>query len=268
MKENNIIVFLKDLDSESLLVRLFNSFIVIIISYFIYKFIIKLINKSKLNSKTNKKTKTLLRLIISIIRYIFIIVTGLIILQIFGINITSMLAGVGIIGIIIGFAIQDALKDIIKGFDIITDNYYQVGDVIKYNDITGKVLSIGLKTTKIQDLYTLNIVSVSNRNIEIVEVVSNLINIDIPLSYELKLQNTEKILNEIVDNIKQIKDVDNSEYRGINNFDNSSIKYQVKVYCNPINKVQIRRDALGVILSTLEKNNIQIPYNQLDIHNK
>ena len=178
----------------------------------------------------NKKTKTYIRLIKNIGRYFFIFVTIAIILQIFGINITSMIAGVGILGIIIGFAIQDALKDIIKGFDIISDSYYQVGYVIKYKDVVGKVVSIGLKTTKLQDVNTLNMVSISNRNIDQVEVVSNLININIPIPYELKLEKAESIISDIVKELKKHQDVEECEYRGIQEFADSSLKYQVKVY--------------------------------------
>ena len=216
----------------------------------------------------NKKTKTYIRLIKNIGRYFFIFVTIAIILQIFGINITSMIAGVGILGIIIGFAIQDALKDIIKGFDIISDSYYQVGYVIKYKDVVGKVVSIGLKTTKLQDVNTLNMVSISNRNIDQVEVVSNLININIPIPYELKLEKAESIISDIVKELKKHQDVEECEYRGIQEFADSSLKYQVKVYCNPIKKVQVRRDCLVSIIKELECHKVSIPYNQIDIQQK
>lgn len=254
------------------IMRFFKSFIVIVLSVIIYNIIVSIINssaeRSGLKTIAKKKKNTYLKMFKSIARYIIILIDALIVLNIFGINITSMLAGVGIIGIIIGFAIQDALKDIIKGIDIITDSYYQVGDVIKYGDTVGKVLAIGLKTTKLEDVYSLNTVSISNRNIEQVEVVSNLINIDIPFSYEISLSAAEKVIGEIVDDIKKKHDIDNCEYRGVNGFADSAINYQIKVYCNPLKKVQIRRDALRAILDVLEKNNISIPYNQIDVHQK
>ena len=179
-----------------------------------------------------------------------------------------MVTGVGIIGIIFGFAIQDALKDIVKGIDIIADSYYRVGDIIRVDNYTGKVLAIGIKTTKLEDIYEKNIVSISNRNIEKVEVISHMINIDIPLPYDLKLSEATNVINYIVDNIKRIDKVENVEYRGVNSFADSSIKYQIKVYCNPIDKVQTRRDALTCILRCLEERGISIPFNQLDIHQK
>ena len=258
----------EDLLKNIWFVRGVKSFIIILTSIIVYAVITSTLVKRIESGLSKKKAKTYVRLIKSIIRYIFIIVTVLVILKVFGINVSSMVAGVGIIGIVIGFAIQDALKDIIKGFDIITDSYYQVGDVIKFGNTVGKVLAIGLKTTKLEDIYSLNIVSISNRNIEQVEVVSNLINIDIPIPYEVKVEDAESAINDILNEIKNKKDVDKCEYRGVNDLADSSIKYQIKIYCDPLKKVQIKRDSLRCILKGLEKNNIQVPYNQIDIHQK
>ena len=254
------------------IIRIMWSIISIVISIVVYNIIVNLVSskadKSHIKFLSTKKGKTYFKMLRSIIRYIIIIINCLIIFKIFGINITSMLAGVGIIGIVFGFAVQDALKDIIKGVDIITDNYYQVGDVIKYGNIVGKVLTIGLKTTKVEDIYSFNIISISNRNIDLVEVVSNLINIDIPIPYEVEVHDAEKAVLYIVDEIKKHKDVINCEYRGINDLADSAIKYQIKVYCNPVLKVQIRRDSLRYIILGLKKYNISVPYNQIDIHQK
>ncbi len=259
-----------NLFKEEWFIRLFGSVLTILISLIIYKTISFIIFKGTAGKRVSKSKKinTYTRLVRNILRYVIILIDVLIILQIHGINVTSMVAGVGVISIILGFAIQDALKDIIKGFDIISDSYYQVGDVIKYEDIIGKVLSIGLKTTKLEDVNTFNIVSISNRKIEQVEVVSNLINIDVPLSYDLEVKSAINVIDKIVNEIKKHNDVDNCEYRGINDLADSSIKYQIKVYCNPVKKVQVRRDALGIIMTILEKEGIKVPYNQIDVHQR
>jgi len=252
------------------ILELLYSLVALCVSILVYQLISRIIQSriDKNQNLHNKKYNTYMRLTKSIIKYVFMLVTVIIILRINGVDVTSLVAGVGVLSIILGFAIQDALKDIVKGVDIISDNYYQVGDIIKFQDLTGKVLSIGLKTTKIQDIYTLNIASISNRNIEKVEVVSHLINIDIPLPYELKLQDAERVIKYIVKKIKTLKEIEEVEYRGVNNFSESSIDYQIKVYCQPAVKVQTRRDALTCILGCLEENNIKIPYKQIDIHQK
>ena len=248
-----------------------DTVIIIIISVIIYRVIYNLFTKgfkSKIDNKISKKNKTYIRLITSVLKYVFIILTVLIILQTNGINVSSILAGVGIVGVVIGLAIQDALKDIIRGFNILSDEYFSVGDTIIYNGITGKVISLGLNSSKIQDIKTNNIITIANRNILEVTVISKNIYINVPLSYELKVSIAEKVMNEIVDEIKNNEKVINVKYLGVNNFNDSNIDYLLVIE-SPIDlKLQIRRDALHSILEVLEKNNIEIPYNQLDIHNK
>ena len=250
--------------------NLVHSIIVIIVSFFIYKIVKHFFIKGNavVSEKLNNKSKTYLRLITSILRYVFVIITILIILEINGINVSSMLAGVGIISVILGLAIQDALKDIIRGFSILSDGYFSVGDVVSYDGIVGKTIVIGLKTTKIKDLSTNNIISIANRNIEKIQVVSEDIYINIPLSYELSIDKAEKAIDIIINEIKINDDVKNAEYLGVNSLDDSNIKYLIKVMCDPEIKLKIRRFSLGCILRVLENEGIEVPYNQLDIHQK
>ena len=252
-----------------LIANIFYSLLTIFVAIIIYSVFTNSITK-KFDKKVFKNNKygTYIKLFRSINKYLFIIIVLFILLKINGVNITSIITGVGVLGIIFGFAVQDALKDIVKGFDILTDSYYQVGDVIRVDKYTGVVKAIGIKTTKLEDVFEKNIISISNRNIEQVEVLSHMINIDIPLPYDLKLKDAEVIIEYILEEIKKIKKVEKVEYRGVNEFSDSNIKYQIKVYCLPIDKTQIRRDALTCILSCLENKNIQIPFNQIDIHQK
>lgn len=252
--------------------KIIHSAIVIAISFMIYRFIIHFFMKgektSSINKRLNNKSRTYLKLSHSILRYIFIILTILVVLQINGINVSSMLAGVGILSAIIGLAVQDALKDIIRGFSILSDEYFSVGDVVQYNNIYGKVLVIGLKTTKIKDIVTENVISIANRNIEQIEIVSNSLFVNFPMPYEINVDKAEKVVNTIVNNIKDFDDVANVEYIGVSELADSSIKYLLKITCSPERRLQIKRDTYGCILRILAKNNISVPYNQLDVHQK
>ena len=58
---------------------------------------------------------------------IFYIIATLFVLQLLGFNVSSVIAGVGIVSAIVGLSLQDALKDIIMGFNIIIDSYFSVG---------------------------------------------------------------------------------------------------------------------------------------------
>lgn len=252
--------------------RIIHSVIIIVLSFLMYKLIMRFFWKSEqknsVKKRLNNKSRTYLKLLKSIVRFIFITVTLLIVLQINGINVTSMLAGVGIVSVILGLAVQDALKDIIRGISIISDEYYSIGDVVTYNNITGKVLSLGLKTTKLQDIATGNTISIANRNIEQAEINSKYLFVNYPMPYEIDVNKAEKIAKSIAEHIKEIEDVEDAAYMGVSELADSSIKYLIKITCPPERKLQIKRDANKIILQILEKNQISVPYQQIDIHQK
>ncbi len=263
--------FIEHLIENVWLQRIFWSAIVILFSLLIYHIIARVLNgREKKNSKimNNKKNKTLIRMLKSIVAGILSILTVLMVLEIYGINVTSMLAGVGVASIVIGFALQDSLKDIIRGFVIVSDNYYEIGDVIKFDDNLGPVVSVSLLTTKIQDINTMNIVSIANRNIDKVEVDPGYIYIPIPMPYELKVEKAEQVLKDIVKNLQKQERVATATYQGITNFGTSALEYQVVVTCDPTDRLQARRDSLRTIYATMEANKVHVPYDQIDIHQK
>ena len=252
--------------------QIVTSVVIIMISILMYKGLVYFINKSENKNKsklfTSNKSKTYAKLMRNVIRYVFIILTSLIVLQVNGVNVSSLLAGVGIVGAVLGLAVQDWLKDVIRGSSILSDEYFSVGDIVKYKDIEGKVLIIGLKTTKIQDLKTNNVISIANRNIEQIEVVSDVIYVRIPMPYEVKVEKAEKAVEDIIKIVKQHDNVNDCVYKGVADLKDSSIEYLLEVNCNPINKLQVRRDTLKSILLGLEANKISVPYNQIDVHTK
>lgn len=112
----------------------------------------------KLGIKTNnKRTDTIHKLIRSIVRYVVYFIVIIQILSLFGVNTTGILASAGLVSVAIGFGAQSLVKDIITGFFIVLENQFDVGDYVKiYNQTAfiaeGHVLSLGLRSTKIQSL--------------------------------------------------------------------------------------------------------------------
>lgn len=246
--------------------RLMTSGSVIVIAYFLYKILKYFIEKSTNSKKVNGKRITYIKLFMNLFKYLLIIISIFIILQLYGVNVSSLLAGLGIAGIIVAFAVQDFLKDIISGFNLIADDVFKVGDVVKYNNIEGKVISVGLKNTKIQDIQNDNVFIIANRNILEVVNVSDVTDISVPIPYDIKIQDAEYVLIGIVEQIKTIDNVKNCELLGLVNFKESYLEFIIRFYSNPSKKLPIRRKALRLIKTTLDTNNIKIPYNQLDVH--
>lgn len=127
----------------------------VLIVYLILKRILKIIfirAGGKNASATHKqRIKTISKMLSSILRYVFLVILLLVVLAVLGVNVTSLLAGLGIVTAIVGLAFQDMLKDFIAGIAIIAENQFGVGDTViaQADGFKGVVTDIGLKTTEI-----------------------------------------------------------------------------------------------------------------------
>ena len=206
------------------------------------------------------------RTIFTVIRYTVLIFALLSLLQINGINISSILAGLGIASVVFGLAIQEPLRDIIAGIQIMTDRFYKTGDVVSYNGQEGTVVFFDLRCTKIQLPDTKSILTVSNRNISEITQVSGTVVIDVPLPYTLSASDSKKAMNKIAEKIAAADGIYSCDVRGIEEFKDSSVSWRLSFDCDPRERLAKKKEADVIIYETLEEENISIPFNQLDVH--
>lgn len=96
--------------------------------------------------------KGLQGLISAFLRSVIIVITVIILLDSIGYNVNSLLATMGIGGIAIAYASQDTIKNLFGSFVILVDKPFKIGDRIDTQDMKGNILSIGIRSTKIQSL--------------------------------------------------------------------------------------------------------------------
>ena len=229
-------------------------------------FMVRRGKKKGSDSQLNQRSTNVNKLALSLVRSALILISSLLILKIAGYNIGSLVAGLGLASVVIGFALQDGLRDIIRGATIIGDSYFHIGDVIRYKGEEGEVISMSLRTTKIRSLYTKNIISIANRNLEESEVVSTFYFEKIPMPYDLTVYQAEKVVKDIVDRIQKNEYVDSVRYIGVTELGESCINYYLEIRSDPVYRRQVRRDTLRSIVLGMEANSVAVPYNQLDIH--
>lgn len=229
----------------------------------------KLVNK---NSKTIevKRRNTIVVLVENVIKYVFIIIALLIVLSVWGLDVSALITGLGVAGVVGGLAIQDALKDIIMGCNIIMDNFFVIGDLVTYNGFTGEVIEFGLKNTKIKNADGVVLV-ISNRNISEIENLSqknSTLLITIPTAYEEKDEKVQKVLESVCAEVDSWEmSTDKTEILGIDALSSSSVDYLIKAYCNSIDRFTFKRKILALVKSEFDKNNVKIPYQQVEVHN-
>lgn len=248
-------------------------FVVIIsfLSYRLIKLIVDKISKSSKRLKKNKKSLTVARLITNIIKYIIMIIAVILILSVWGVNTSALVASFSVITAVIGLAFQDILKDFFAGFSIIFDDEYNVGDNVKISDFRGTVEEISLRNTKIR-AYTGEVMILSNRNIDQVINYSTSYNkclYDISVAYESDLKLVEKVLLEVCDDLTRTVDFLKGDVilDGIDSLDESSIVYRLEANCAAVQDTNFKRIANKKIVDAFNKNGISIPYNQVVVHN-
>ncbi len=253
--------------------QVYGVILVIAFSFLIYKFLLSVVKKIVIKGKTPieiKRRKTIQILFENIILYVIFIIAILIILEIYGVDTKSLIASLGVAGVVLGLALQDTVKDIISGITIIMENYFVVGDYVTFGDFTGEIISLGLKSTKIKSING-DVLIIANRNI------SNIINqsqklagviIDVPTAYEEKTEKVEKVLKEAIEQIKLIEGVSKeSTYLGINELGSSAVNYRIKIVCRQGRKYDIKYESLKIIKQAYDKNKLKIPYEQIEVHN-
>jgi len=110
---------------------------------------VKSLIKAALNAI--KKESTVLTLVKSLLDYAVLILAVVWSLRILGADINGIIAGLGILGLIIGMSAQDIINDLLTGIFLLVEQEYKVGDYIEVNGFSGKVTEIGVRTTCITD---------------------------------------------------------------------------------------------------------------------
>ena len=128
--------------------------ILIVIVRFISKRIRKLFDKKISDEKIEikKRTFTFTSVVSNLIIVASVLIAILIIASELGIRITPILAGAGVMSVIIGFGAQSFIKDLINGTFILFEQWFQVNDVITVGDTSGTVERFNLRTTVIRDI--------------------------------------------------------------------------------------------------------------------
>lgn len=253
--------------------KFYAPIIYVVVAIIVYNVLVKINNNiGKLGKrKSDKKKGTVIRLINSVIKYILVIIVLLMILDLYGVNTTSILASLGIVSLVIGLAFQDTMKNMLSGILIILDDRYNVGDTVKINDFTGEVINLGLQTTKIRD-YQGFVFTINNSNIEsVINYTENDTNLylDIPISYDEDIDKVEKVLKKLSSKIEKIENVKGPlSLLGVDSFGDSSIIYKISIPTKPYKHFGVKREVLKLLKITFDKEGIVVPYNQLDVHIK
>ena len=249
----------------------YNIFIRILsYTFFIFgiSFIVRLLMRLMLPGF--KKLKGLLTILISVIKYAAVIVWLFFVLSAFGVDTTVILAGLGIVSLIVGLAIQPLLSDIIAGLFIVFEEVFNVGDIIVADGFRGTVKEIGMRHTQIEDAGG-NIKVINNSDIRALVNMTNqlsLASIEMCIEYGESLERVEAILKDNLQSIKEaIPEIKEGPfYKGVSALADSSVNLKFIAKCEETAKYQVERDMNRQFKLLFDKHNINIPFPQIVVN--
>lgn len=188
-------------------------------------------------------------------------------LALFGVDTKTLLASAGILTLVVSLGAKELVSDVIAGLFIIFESEFRVGDIVTIGDWRGKVLEIGIRTTKVENAEG-NIKIFSN------SAVSGIINMtqryslavcDVSVDYRESLERIEAILRRelplIARRLPAIRQ--GPDYMGVVELADSGVLLRIIAYCSEEDRIQLTRDLNREIKLMCDRWQICIPFPQV-----
>jgi len=222
-----------------------------------------------------KVNESLIQFFHSILKILFIFIAFIVILSSWGVEIGPLLAGLGVAGIAVAFALQSTLSNVFGGISMILDRSINVRDLVDLEDGTrGHILKINLRSTKIKTLDDELVIvpngKLSESNIKNLALPSPITRVVVPfgVAYGSDVEKVKKLI------LKELKDVvglvegKEIKVRFLEMAD-SSLNFKAYFYVDTFDNIlDAIDDANSRIYDALNKAGISIPFPQMDVHVK
>ena len=219
--------------------------------------------------KVSNKIKTVLTLLRSLLKWVAIIIVVIFTLQAFGVDMATLLAGLGILALIIGLGAQQIIADVLAGFFIVFEAEFSVGDIVTIDGWRGTVTDIGVRVTKLKDASG-NIKIVNNSDIRsIVNLTTEhtVAYVNVGIDYGEDLNKVELIIRDNLDKIKANIPaiIDGPYYKGVSELGASSVDLMFVATCKETDFYQVKRDINREIFLLFNEYGITIPFAQVTV---
>ena len=211
--------------------------------------------------------------IITILFFAFTAVLGYM-----GVDVTMLVAGMGVIGLIIAFAAQDTLSNFFSGIHLLLDRPFKEGDIIMLE--TGEyceVKHVGMRSTKLYNTFDHDMIIVPNNQI----AGQKIVNISTPdanfkvrfpvdVSYDSDPDEVKKIITDVaMSHPNVIKEGDKAPFVRLVDFLDSNIRYKVYLWVDDaMNQWKVEAEMKEKLFKIFQQKGIEISYPQHVVHLK
>ena len=220
-----------------------------------------------------KRAQTPSTVMASLIKYVIVIIAIIWGLTIFGVNVGTIFAGVGILALVLGFGAESLVSDLVTGAFILFENQYNIGDIVELDGYRGTVDFVGIRTTGIRDVGG-NVKIINNSDIK------NIINrserssvavTTVGIHYSQDLAEVEKKIPAILGTIKERNPevfIGSVNYLGVEELGDSSVNLKFTAEVEESNIFTGKRLLNREIKVLFDEAGIEIAFPQVDVHMK
>jgi len=215
--------------------------------------------------------------LLDILGSILIIIFGITnFLSTFNVEFGVLVAGVGVVGLVIALAAQDTLSNFFSGILLLLDQGFKTGDMIYFNDTYCLIREIGLRSTKIYDIINHVIIIIPNNSLANQNILNLTkpdryyrLRIEVGVSYNSNPDEVEAALLEVAKNNTNIEQDDPTRKPLVRfqDFGDSTLNFALVGWIKNVIKIrQINSDLHHQVFEKLRQENIVIAFPQRDVH--
>ena len=218
----------------------------------------------------SKKGITISKLIVNFIKWVIAIASVFFVMDAWGADTTTMIASAGVVTLIIGLGSQSLVADILAGVFIVFEGDFQVGDIVIIDGWRGEVISIGIRTTKLLDAGG-NVKIVNNSEIKTLVNQTKELSVAksyVSISYDVRVEKVEAVISDNLERIAKAIPaiVEGPFYKGVSSLGESGVELLFVAKCKEDDLYQVQRDMNRQIKIIFDENNVEIPFNQIVVH--
>lgn len=197
-------------------------------------------------------------------------VTVVIVAQSLGINATSLIALVSIVGLAISLSVQDSLSNLAGGLTILGTKPFMVGDYVEIGDAAGTVMEIGMVHTKLNTVDNCRlvlpnsaVVSTQVRNYSTEPI--RRVDLTFGASYDAPVEQVKKVILEVLEGHEKVLR-DPPPFVRLSKHGDSALEYTVRAWCATGDYWDVHFDLLEEVKEAFDQADIAIPYPHVDVH--
>jgi len=242
--------------------------LVAFIGFFVSRNISKIVERALKRTMPTGTAKSLSR----IIYYVFMFILILFVLSLVGVNVQILLAAGGVLGIALGFASQKTVSNLISGIFLYIDRPMDIGDSVDIAGTGGTVLDITPISTRLRS-WDGPVIRMPNSKVfdskitNYKKTVARRLEYKIGISYKNRADKAIKIIKKLLDDEAFVLDSPGPQI-WVSSLADSSVELTIRAWAPASKMWSVKTSMLQKIFEALDKNKIEIPYPQMDIHMK